>query len=53
LNNCFELGPFYGLCKPHKDDILNPKSPETLKEVLETKISNGSETKVTNENGII
>lgn len=53
LNNCFELGPFYGLCKPHNDDILNPKSPETIKEVLETKISIGSETKVSNENGII
>lgn len=22
LNECFELGPFHGLCKPHHDDLL-------------------------------
>jgi hypothetical protein len=22
LNECFELGPFHGLCKPNKDDKL-------------------------------
>ncbi|MGH0137710.1 UNVERIFIED_CONTAM: hypothetical protein FKN15_036573 [Acipenser sinensis] len=24
LNECFELGPFHGLCKPHPEDILDP-----------------------------
>uniref|UniRef100_A0A8D2J8T6 L-amino-acid oxidase n=1 Tax=Varanus komodoensis TaxID=61221 RepID=A0A8D2J8T6_VARKO len=24
LHECFELGPFHGLCKPHPDDILQP-----------------------------
>jgi hypothetical protein len=24
LNECFELGPFHGLCKPHEDDVLQP-----------------------------
>lgn len=23
LNECFELRPFHGLCKPHPDDIIN------------------------------
>lgn len=22
LHECFDLGPFHGLCKPHPDDIL-------------------------------
>ncbi|XP_066578587.1 cilia- and flagella-associated protein 61 isoform X2 [Amia ocellicauda] len=34
LNECFELGLFHGLCKPHPEDILEPPSephgePET------------------------
>ena len=24
LNECFELGPFNGLCRPHPDDQLTP-----------------------------
>nr|XP_020646236.1 cilia- and flagella-associated protein 61 isoform X4 [Pogona vitticeps] len=24
LHECFDLGPFHGLCKPHPDDILKP-----------------------------
>ncbi|XP_069090440.1 cilia- and flagella-associated protein 61 isoform X2 [Pleurodeles waltl] len=24
LQDCFDLGPFHGLCKPHPDDILSP-----------------------------
>uniref|UniRef100_A0A8C5N465 Cilia and flagella associated protein 61 n=1 Tax=Leptobrachium leishanense TaxID=445787 RepID=A0A8C5N465_9ANUR len=24
LHDCFDLGPFHGLCKPHSDDILQP-----------------------------
>lgn len=24
LNECYELGPFHGLCVPHSDDVLNP-----------------------------
>jgi hypothetical protein len=26
LNDCFELRPFHGLCKPHPDDILQPSA---------------------------
>ena len=33
LNECFELRPFHGLCRPHPDDILNP--PESLEEIDE------------------
>ena len=25
LNDCFELGPFHGLRKPHADDITSPE----------------------------
>ncbi|XP_063299787.1 cilia- and flagella-associated protein 61 [Pelobates fuscus] len=25
LQECFDLGPFHGLCKPHPDDVLHPK----------------------------
>ena len=32
LNNCFELGPFHGLHKPHEDDILKPPTPPPGKE---------------------
>ena len=27
LNECFELRPFHGLCKPHPDDELDPPAP--------------------------
>jgi hypothetical protein len=29
LNDCFELGPFYGLFKSHPDDILKPEREVT------------------------
>nr|XP_034957877.1 cilia- and flagella-associated protein 61 [Zootoca vivipara] len=34
LHDCFDLGPFHGLCKPHPDDILKPprKPSETADE---------------------
>ncbi|XP_072032047.1 cilia- and flagella-associated protein 61-like [Amphiura filiformis] len=35
LNDCFELGPFHGLYKPHEDDILKPPTPPPV-EVPET-----------------
>jgi hypothetical protein len=28
LNECYELAPFHGLCKPHKDDVLEPTQEE-------------------------
>ncbi len=31
LNECFELRPFHGLCKPHQSDILNPSPPPSAK----------------------
>ena len=27
LNECFELRPFHGLCKPHSNDDLEPPEP--------------------------
>ncbi|XP_076819152.1 cilia- and flagella-associated protein 61-like isoform X1 [Clavelina lepadiformis] len=29
LQDCFELNPFHGLCKPHENDILKEEYPET------------------------
>ncbi len=28
LNECFELQPFHGLCKPDEQDVLRPASAE-------------------------
>lgn len=36
LHECFDLGPFHGLCVPHPDDVLQPP-PE-----LSTKGSEGT-----------
>ncbi|XP_066282688.1 cilia- and flagella-associated protein 61-like isoform X1 [Branchiostoma lanceolatum] len=40
LAECFELGPFHGLCRPHPDDILEPprepSPPPTVPEPSET-----------------
>ncbi|XP_054840363.1 cilia- and flagella-associated protein 61 [Eublepharis macularius] len=34
LHDCFDLGPFHGLCKPHSDDILKlPQEPSVIAEV--------------------
>lgn len=30
LNDCFELRPFHGLCKPHPDDILDLFEPKNI-----------------------
>ena len=40
LNECFELRPFHGLCRPHPDDVLNP--PESLDEIDEKEEKNMS-----------
>lgn len=34
LNECFELIPFHGLCKPHSEDVLKP-TKEELEELNE------------------
>lgn len=34
LNECFELRPFHGLCKPHSNDDLEP--PEPLDDIDES-----------------
>ena len=28
LNECFELRPFHGLCKPHPNDVLTPPNED-------------------------
>ena len=28
LNECYELAPFHGLCKPHVNDLLEPGEDE-------------------------
>ncbi|XP_053103219.1 cilia- and flagella-associated protein 61 isoform X4 [Hemicordylus capensis] len=30
LHDCFDLGPFHGLCKPHPEDILKPPEETTV-----------------------
>ncbi|XP_051831814.1 cilia- and flagella-associated protein 61 [Antechinus flavipes] len=30
LHQCFDLGPFHGLCRPHPDDILRPEKPPSV-----------------------
>uniref|UniRef100_A0A4X2K6V2 Cilia- and flagella-associated protein 61 N-terminal domain-containing protein n=1 Tax=Vombatus ursinus TaxID=29139 RepID=A0A4X2K6V2_VOMUR len=30
LHQCFNLGPFHGLCKPHPDDVLEPEKTRSL-----------------------
>uniref|UniRef100_K7FZN4 Cilia- and flagella-associated protein 61 N-terminal domain-containing protein n=1 Tax=Pelodiscus sinensis TaxID=13735 RepID=K7FZN4_PELSI len=30
LHDCFDLGPFHGLCKPHPDDILKPPQEPSI-----------------------
>lgn len=40
LNECFELGPFHGLCKPTDSDLLRP--PSVHKVIEEVQKSNGS-----------
>ncbi|KAL8194301.1 UNVERIFIED_CONTAM: Cilia- and flagella-associated protein 61 [Gekko kuhli] len=33
LHDCFDLGPFHGLCKPHPDDLLKlPEQPSDIGE---------------------
>lgn len=47
LNECFELGPFYGLCKPHDDDIIKPERQET--EISENANNEASNNEPSNE----
>ena len=32
LNECFELRPFHGLCKPHPHDVLAPQNDDEEEE---------------------
>ncbi|XP_068931588.1 cilia- and flagella-associated protein 61 [Petaurus breviceps papuanus] len=32
LHQCFDLGPFHGLCKPHPDDILGPERTPSVQQ---------------------
>ncbi|XP_078505462.1 cilia- and flagella-associated protein 61 isoform X2 [Lissotriton helveticus] len=34
LQDCFDLGPFHGLCKPHPDDILPPTPEPSVSKVI-------------------
>ncbi|XP_022350074.1 cilia- and flagella-associated protein 61 [Enhydra lutris kenyoni] len=31
LHECFDLGPFHGLCTPHPDDVLQPPEEQSVK----------------------
>ncbi|XP_072490657.1 cilia- and flagella-associated protein 61 isoform X2 [Notamacropus eugenii] len=33
LHQCFDLGPFHGLCKPHPHDILEPERTPSVQQV--------------------
>nr|XP_020026204.1 cilia- and flagella-associated protein 61 [Castor canadensis] len=33
LHECFDLGPFHGLCVPHPDDVLEPPQEYSVQEI--------------------
>ncbi|XP_069464175.1 cilia- and flagella-associated protein 61 [Ambystoma mexicanum] len=39
LQDCFDLGPFHGLCKPHPDDILKPPAEPSATKVMSRQAS--------------
>nr|XP_056718256.1 cilia- and flagella-associated protein 61 [Euleptes europaea] len=44
LHECFNLGPFHGLCKPHPDDVLKlPREPSDIAQVSSSLTRQGSE----------
>lgn len=51
LNECFELGPFHGLCKPHSDDILKPEEEEETNSNINNNIENEEISKNSHESG--
>ena len=50
LNECFELGPFYGLFKPHSDDILKPERELTEANEINNNESNNEQNTNSNPN---
>ncbi|XP_053316609.1 cilia- and flagella-associated protein 61 [Spea bombifrons] len=56
LQECFDLGPFHGLCKPHPDDVLEPtKEQRSVKEdvVLSRQASHGSRSVLSQQSDVI
>ncbi|XP_053746445.1 cilia- and flagella-associated protein 61 isoform X2 [Panthera pardus] len=42
LHECFDLGPFHGLCVPHPDDVLQPPPELSTKGSEDAKLSSSS-----------
>ncbi|XP_029774006.1 cilia- and flagella-associated protein 61 isoform X1 [Suricata suricatta] len=42
LHECFDLGPFHGLCVPHPDDVLQPLSDISLEGTQDAELSSSS-----------
>ncbi|XP_077606300.1 cilia- and flagella-associated protein 61 [Crocuta crocuta] len=42
LHECFDLGPFHGLCVPHPDDVLQPSSELSLEGIQDAELSSSS-----------
>ncbi|XP_073930342.1 cilia- and flagella-associated protein 61 isoform X1 [Castor canadensis] len=41
LHECFDLGPFHGLCVPHPDDVLEPPQEYSVQEIQDALLSDG------------
>uniref|UniRef100_A0ACB8EBX6 Uncharacterized protein n=1 Tax=Sphaerodactylus townsendi TaxID=933632 RepID=A0ACB8EBX6_9SAUR len=53
LHDCFDLGPFHGLCKPHPDDVLQlPPEPDNTAEVSSIPRRESTDTQDTETQGI-
>ncbi|XP_023481787.1 cilia- and flagella-associated protein 61 isoform X2 [Equus caballus] len=43
LHECFDLGPFHGLCIPHPDDILEPPPELSIQESQDAELRSSSQ----------
>ncbi|XP_049630284.1 cilia- and flagella-associated protein 61 [Suncus etruscus] len=43
LHECFDLGPFHGLCTPHPEDVLEPPKNIQLQENKDSEVRSGSD----------
>ncbi|XP_049724742.1 cilia- and flagella-associated protein 61 isoform X1 [Elephas maximus indicus] len=43
LHECFDLGPFHGLCRPHPDDVLQPLQEPSVRGSKDTEMRSSSQ----------
>lgn len=51
LNECFELAPFHGLCKPHPNDTLKLQEVKEDTQTVNNLNEDSPEHKTSNESG--